>query len=251
MGSVERTTSKSPKEKRSRTSSFLRKDSMRFEKIYLVTFLFLSSGICQMALTRTVNFNMRGTVPVASFMWMVISLVCLILMVYTELFNTFPINWTLGCVTVESMTLCVICCDWATIDSWWAGGIVLTVLVINVIVYTVASCCPLCYIPNYKVMLMATIVFIVGYILIVTVGFAINMLGFLVIIYSWTFLYMILMSLYGGSLVHNRRVIFYRSEEFILSATMISSFVLYMIHLLLAIVNNSWDLKRKYGGEHF
>ncbi|TDG39040.1 hypothetical protein AWZ03_014538 [Drosophila navojoa] len=227
-----------------------RRDKKRMEKVYLVTLLFVASGLSQMAIARTTRFDLRGTVPMPCLMWLVTGLVCIILMVYTELHDTFPINWTLGFVTVESMTLCVICYDWTSMSSWLASLVVLAVLVVNVIVYGIASSCPLCCIPTYRAMLIATIVYTIVYVLIVIVVFSVHK-GYLVLADGWTFLYVTLMSFYSASLVHNRHMDVYRSDEYMLSATLISSMFLYMIHLLLAVLGYSLALHAKYTEERY
>lgn len=227
-----------------------RRDRKRMEKVYLVALLFVAIGLSQMAIARITKFDLRGTVPMPSFMWLVTGLVCIILMVYTELHDTFPVNWTLGFVTVESMTFCVICYDWTSTSSWLASVVVLATLVLNVIVYGMAASCPLRCIPTYRVMMIATIVYTVVYILIVIVVFSVHK-GYLVLVEGWTFLYVTLLSFYSASLVHNRHLDVYRSDEYMLSATLISSMFLYMIHLVLAILGYSLALHARYTKEHY
>ncbi|XP_030565243.1 uncharacterized protein LOC115765719 [Drosophila novamexicana] len=221
-------------------------EAIRLERIYLVASLFTGIGMGQLVLIKAARFDLHEIVPVPSFMWLVIALVCLVLLVFTELFNKFPINWTLGTVTVESMTLCVICYNWTTIKFMYATIIVVTILATNLFLYLMGAFLPLSFLPGYKTMLVTTIVFIIVYILLVVVVFAIKMPVLMVLVDSWSLLYMLPLTLYGSTIIHHRRSEYLVSEEYVLSATIITAFLLYMIHLLASVVTYSLQLHKTF-----
>lgn len=205
--------------------------AFRLQRIYIVAALFILFGLMQLMIIKILHIKLIDSLPVPSLMWMIIALVCLLLMVFAELFNKFPINWTLGIVAVESVTLCTVCYKWNHLPVLHAAIILSTVIVIHLILYALGACLPLALLPGYYGMLYITIVYIVIYIFISIIVLALARPNLRLMIDFWSFLYMMALMLYTSTLIHHRRLPNMISEEYILSATVIASFFLFMIYL--------------------
>ncbi|KAL7729652.1 hypothetical protein ACLKA6_007928 [Drosophila palustris] len=205
--------------------------SYRLHKIYLVAASLIMFGLIQLMTIKGIDIKLVDSLPVPSLMWIVIALVCLLLMVFTELFNNFPINWTLGVVAVESVTLCTVCYKWNHLPVITAVAILISVICIHVMLYALGACLPLALLPGYYGMLYTTIAFIVVYIFLSIIIFALAKPDLKIIIDIWTFLYMIPLILYTATLIHHRRLPHMKSVEYILSATVIAIYFLFMVYL--------------------
>ncbi|KAH8311842.1 hypothetical protein KR044_008245, partial [Drosophila immigrans] len=200
-------------------------------KIYLVAFMLTLLGITQMVITKTLHLKLVASVPVPNFMYMVIALVCIVLLVFTELFNEYPVNWTLGAVAVECITLCTISNKWNQLPPVYAAWILAAVVAANIILYMLGAFLPLILLPDYYGMLIITIVFILVYVFISIIVLLLGQRYLFVVIELWNLLYMLPFTIYASTLIHHRRSPHMMSEEYILSATVLSTFFLFTIYL--------------------
>ncbi|XP_062124323.1 uncharacterized protein LOC133837541 isoform X3 [Drosophila sulfurigaster albostrigata] len=146
----------------------------RLQKIYLIAIVLVMIGILQLVILKAMHIKLIDSVPVPNFMYMVIALVCIVLMVYTELFNEYPVNWTLGIVAVECVTLCTISSKWNHLPVLYASIVLGVVLIVNIMLYMLGACLPLILLPGYYGILFITIVFIIMYIFLSIIVFILS-----------------------------------------------------------------------------
>ncbi|XP_017844818.1 uncharacterized protein LOC108601432 [Drosophila busckii] len=213
----------------------------RLLKIYLICGALLSLGYFQLILIKFVPHDLGDSLPLSSYMWLVISLVCMMLMVFTELFNKFPINLMLALICVECLTLCALCYHWYQLARLDAMGILVLSLITSAVLCLMGAKLPLKMLPNNFVMLIITIVFIIVYIFLNIFIYAFSKPKIMLFVDGWSMLFSIPLTLYTTTLVHQRRVASLLSDEYILSSTFLSSFNLYMVHLIASFVKWIYD----------
>lgn len=218
--------------------SFKKHETKRLQKVHVVALLFLTIGLAQLFGSKFLITDETRSLPLPSFMWMMVALVCLVLIVYSELHDKFPVNWTLAFVANLSMTLSVMGYSWShltMIDCWKAVGIV---LLLNVTINFLALYLPVKVLPSFGFTLTATIFFVIGYTVITIVVFAIRKMFLFMIVDVWCLIYMCLLMFYAGTLINNRHYENFASQEYILSATFIAHFFFYQLHLVASILYN-------------
>ncbi|KAH8381632.1 hypothetical protein KR093_009676, partial [Drosophila rubida] len=162
-----------------------KRNPFRVYKIYSVAAFLITIGIFQLGILKGFCIDLVDSVPVPNFMSMLIALVCILLLVFTELFNQYPVNWTLGIVAVESVTLCTISSKWNNLPFWYAINILAIVLLLNIVFHLLGAFLPLMLLPGYYSMIFITIVFIIVYIFLSVVLFILSNLNLMVIIDLW------------------------------------------------------------------
>ncbi|KAH8413998.1 hypothetical protein KR222_000710, partial [Zaprionus bogoriensis] len=213
----------------------------RLRRIYLVATVFTSIGLLQMGAIKLVSPRLLHSLPVPSFMWLVIALVCMALLVCSELLNKFPVNWTLSIVAIESITFSVVGYSWNQISYRYASGALIIVFLLNTLMYLLGAFLPLRILPGYRVALGATFVFVIGYVLFSCIVYAADMQNLFLIVDSWCLLYLLLLELYTATLIHHRRIRNMISREYVFSATLITSYFLYMSHIISSIAYKSFE----------
>ncbi|XP_032596542.1 uncharacterized protein LOC116805847 [Drosophila grimshawi] len=216
-------------------SNELSRNEYRLARIYIVAAAMTLIALGQLTAFRIVD--MTECVPMPSFMWLVIAMVCKCLLIFMELFDKFPVNWTLGFVAVESMTLCVGSYYWPKMERFHTVIVVFIVIGTNFCLYLMGTFLPVFILPSYNFMLVLTIVFVIVYIFLIILLHSLSMrMIFVLAIEIWTILYLIPLMLYASTLIQQRRLVNMMSQEYMLSATIITTMFLYMLHVVTSIV---------------
>lgn len=219
-------------------NSFKKHETKRLQKVHLVAFIFLTIGLAQLFGSKYLLAAETRSLPLPDFMWMMVALVCLVLIVYSELHDKFPVNWTLAFVANLSMTLSVMGHSWSRLSIADCGKSVVVVLLLNFTIHCLALYLPVKVLPGFGFTLTATILFVVGYTVITIVVFAVSKFWLFIIVDSWCLIYMCILMFYAGTLINNRHYQNFASQEYILSATFIAHFFFYQLNLVTSIYYN-------------
>lgn len=218
--------------------SFKKHETKRLQKVHAAALFFLIIGLAQLFGSKLLLTDEARSLPLPSFMWILVALVCLVLIVYSELHDKFPVNWTLAFVANLSMTLSVMGYSWShlSIANCWKA--VAIVLVLNFTINFLALYLPVKVLPGFGFTLTATILFVIGYTVITIVVFALSKMSLFMIVDTWCLIYMCLLMFYAGTLINNRHYENFASQEYILSAAFIAHFFFYQLHLVASIIYN-------------
>lgn len=219
-------------------NTFKKHETKRLQKVHASALVFLTMGLVQLFGSKYLLTAQTHSLPLPSFVWMMVALVCLVLIVYSELHDKFPVNWTLAFVANLSMTLSVMGYSWSQLsmaDCLKSAGVV---LLLNLTINFLALYLPVKVLPGFGFTLTATILFVVGYTVIIIVVFALSKIWLFIIADSWCLIYMCLLMFYAGTLINNRHYENFASQEYILSATFIAHFFFYQLHFVASIYYN-------------
>lgn len=222
--------------RQSPSQRYIRYEAQRLRKVNATAIVFLTFGLLQLAGFRFIKTQEKHSLLVPGFMWVLIIIICLCLIVYAELYDKFPVNWTLALVVVESSTMSVMGFIWLRLSQQEAWVSVVIATIINLIIHTLSLYLPLESLPGYQISLTLTFVYVLSFMCssIINCVLRLSILYYIVDFISLG--YNCLLMLYAGTLIRNRRHTNIMSREYILSAAFIAYFYFNSIQLVSSIV---------------
>lgn len=216
---------------------YLRYETGRIRKVHATASLFIVIGLIQLIAYQAFKSKEYPNILVPGFMWDLIILVCWFLIVYAELYNKFPVNWTMAFVAVQCVTMdTMVSFVWYYLTSRNAALSVILASIINFIIHTLSLHLPVEQLPGYHLTMTLTFIYALSYMLSSIVIFVRSRMHLFIVVDIISLTYNCLLMLFAGTLIRNRRLTNIKSREYVLSANFIAYFYFSSIQLVASIV---------------
>ncbi|KAH8267629.1 hypothetical protein KR018_009329, partial [Drosophila ironensis] len=206
--------------------------------VYIILFILVTCAFVQLLLLRFFNYNFEVVVREAadSYVFLLLALLSFLIVSFVKVANTFPVNYTLSVVIVESAVCFIASYRWSKLDFGGALIIILFVLAINFVLISLGIWVPIKYLPGTMCVSVLTLCFAFVMVIIFVITYvkgdryAIRYASMASLIYaSIIFQFTI-------TVVHQRRFDFLSQNNHVLQATTLAFLYVYMVYALFVTI---------------
>ncbi|XP_022216238.2 uncharacterized protein LOC111070180 [Drosophila obscura] len=203
-----------------------------YRKVYTILVIFAGIGLLQVVIVKACDYDFYRACPVPSYVWLLIALGCLMTLLCVPLAHDFPINYLLGIIAVEALTLSVFSRDFMLLRMTWSMGILTTAIILSICLYLIGIFMPLKVLPGPLTMFIISIMAIIIFISLLITRLVIRdeSLEFYITVLS--LLYVTLIVVFVVTIVHDRRLEPLPQEKSMLPVIVLAALFFYMIHMI-------------------
>ncbi|XP_034661423.1 uncharacterized protein LOC117896977 [Drosophila subobscura] len=203
-----------------------------FRRVYTILIIFVTVGLLQLVIVKACDYDFYLYCPVPSFMWLLIALGCLMTLLCVPLGHDFPINYLLGIIATEALTLSVLNRDYMLLTVPWSYGILVVAIILSICLYLIGIFMPLKLLPGPLTILVVTIVAIATLFSLLITRLVLHYESLEFYITVMTLLYVMLIVVFTITMVHDRRLQPLPQEQSMLPVIVLAALFFYMVHMI-------------------
>ncbi|XP_030374275.1 uncharacterized protein LOC115623870 [Scaptodrosophila lebanonensis] len=205
-------------------------------KIYTVGLILVAISLAQLIVLKVLDVDLQKYVPVPGFVWMMVALICMTIMICTDLFSVYPINWLLAILIVEVVTFGVAVGRWTLVTMEVAFMVVGITLFITILLHLLGAFCPLYMLPGTIAMFILIAAFIIVFLALQALMYFSHDQSYRIYIDVTLVVWIVSVTVYSATIIHERRAESI-TDDFLMSAMFITVFYMILLSALISIAH--------------